>query len=150
MPGRLSEPGSWKPGGAPRKFFHTFWGRPTFAEYEHDEYETLIAVTARHPVRPEIGLPLFCGLFAITLLAKNVLGMSSAGAVLVLLLFVFPCYVVQLLVRWRMRDHQKAAMRSGVKPNYVPSNPRGWAAVYIGTFMAAACIVVALDKMSAP
>lgn len=140
-------PSSWKPRATSWKRFPSFWTGPQFTEYEHDEYEALIERVSRRPLQPAVGLPLFGALFAMTLLAKKFLGPSFAGLTLIALLLLFPCYVVQLLMLWRMREHQKLALRNGTQPSYVPWNARGWAAVYFWTFLAAAYAVLALDRI---
>lgn len=141
-------PKSWKPHAAPRKRAPPFWGRPELSEYEHDVYEALIETVSRHPPNPAVGLPSFAALFAATIVAKNFLDFAAAGVVLILLLLLFPYYVVQLLMRWRMREHQEVALRNGTKPSYVPFNARGWAAVYVAAFIAGAYVILALDRFT--
>lgn len=115
--------------------------------YEPTQYELLIEKTSRGPLPPKVGHPLFAALLAVALLAKSVLGAEYAGLALLLLLFVYPYYLVQLLMRSRMKKHLAFAREVGVWPSYVPSNMRGWAAVYVGGFFATAAVVVGADKL---
>lgn len=117
--------------------------------YEPIKYERLIEKTSRRPLPPNVGHPLFAALLATALVAKTVLGAEYADFALLLLLFVYPYYLVQLLVRSRMRRHLAIARKVGTWPSYVPSNMRGWAAVYGGGFFATAAIVIGVDKLLA-
>ncbi|MEO8023534.1 hypothetical protein [Polaromonas sp.] len=115
--------------------------------YEPTQYERLIEKTSRGPLPPKVGHPLFAALLAIALLAKSVLGAEYAGLALLLLLFLYPYYLVQLLMRARMQKHLAFAQKVGVWPSYVPSNMRSWAAVYIGGFFATGVVVLGADKL---
>lgn len=143
--------GSWKPRAkalSVRRGKHTFWGGAEHFEYDQDEYETLIGDISRHPVKAAVELPIFGVLFGLAILAKNVFGQSFAGVALIALLLISPYYVVQLVMEWRMREHQRSALGQGVKPSYVPSDARGWAALYIGVFFATSAVIVGLDRLT--
>jgi hypothetical protein len=115
--------------------------------YEPIQYERLIEKTSRGPLPQRVGHPLFAALLAIALLAKNVLGAEYAGLALLLLLFVYPYYLVQLLMRSRMQKHLAFARKAGVRPSYVSSDMRGWAAVYIGGFFVTSAVVIGAEKL---
>ena len=115
--------------------------------YEHEEYERLIERISRRPVEPVIGHTAFVALLAIALFARTVLSVEYVGLAVLLLLFLYPYYLVQLLMRSRMRRHQARLRAYGAKPIYVPSSPRGWAAVYIGFFLAVSVVVIAVEKV---
>ena len=110
-----------------------------------DESSHFIESTARSALRPTVGLPLFAALFVCALAAKNALGADEAGLVLVLLLFVFPYYLMQLLMRWRLRQHAK---RHGPNVRYVPSASRVWASVYLGCWFLTAWAVTLMDRLT--
>ena len=115
--------------------------------YEPVQYERLIERISRGPLPPRMGHPIFAALLAVALFAKTVLGAEYAGLALLLLLFVYPYYLVQLLMRLRMQKHLAFARRVGSSPSYVPSSMRGWAAVYIGCFLAISAVVIGTDKL---
>jgi hypothetical protein len=117
--------------------------------YDHEDYIHLAAKVPRHPMRPIVGHSFFIGLIALSMLAKNVMKVETAGTPLLLLLLWYPYYCVQLVMQWRMRQHQIEARRSDVNPSYTPSDPRGWAAVYIGAWFAIAFVVITLDRLFA-
>ena len=113
------------------------------------QYERLIENISRRPLAPKLGHPLFAALFALALTAKSVLGAEYAGLPLLLLLLVYPYYLVQLLMRLRMQKHLALANNTRVRPSYVPYSIRGWAAVYIAGFFATAALVIGADKFFA-
>jgi hypothetical protein len=115
--------------------------------YDHEDYIHLTATVSRHPMRPIVGHSVFIGLIALFLFAKNFMKFEYAGIPLLLLLLLYPYYCVQLVMQWRMRQHQIDARRSGVNPSYAPSSPRGWATVYIGAFFTIAGVLIALDNL---
>lgn len=115
---------------------------------KYERYEELIQRISRRPLRPVVGHSLFSGLMAFALIAKNVLNLEWMGLPLLLLLFLYPYYWVQLAMQWRMRKHLTQARRSHNDPEYVPSSPRGWAAVYGGAWAALAAIVIGAEKLS--
>jgi hypothetical protein len=117
--------------------------------YEPEQYERLIEKISRRPMSPAVGHPLFAVLFGAAMLAKDVLGAEYAGLALLLLLFLYPYYLVQLLMSSRMRRHQAYMHTFGVKPSYVPENIRLWAAVYIGCFFASAVVIIGAEKLLA-
>ena len=115
--------------------------------YDHEDYIHLTAKVSRHPMTPIVGHSFFIGFIALGLFAKNFMKFETAGIPLLLLLLWYPYYCVQLVMQWRMRQHQIDARRGGVNPSYTPSDPRGWAAVYIGAFFAIAGVVITLDNL---
>lgn len=116
---------------------------------EHDQYDQLIEKVTRRPMRQTIGHPIFVALIAFTLFAKHYLHHEYAGIPLLILLFLYPYYLVQLLMQRRMRTHGAFARRAGVTPRYIPSSPRWWSATYIGFFFAIAAIVVGVEMLLA-
>jgi hypothetical protein len=115
--------------------------------YDHEDYIQLTAKVSRHPLSPIVGHGVFIGLIALGMFAKSVMKFEYAGIPLLILLMLYPYYCVQLLMQWRMRKHQIEARIRGMNPTYIPSSPRGWAAVYIGAFFAIAGVVLALEKL---
>lgn len=139
---------SWKPLAQPRVALSVGRERSDPSGYDDDEYAELIGKVSRHPLSPRVGLPIFSALFLTALLAKNIFEMQYAGLLLILLLLVFPYYLVQLLMQWSMRRHRQLLLGSGRRPSYVPSNARSWAAVYIGAFFLSTYVVIVLDKLT--
>ncbi len=113
----------------------------------HERYEISIEKISRQPLKPVLGHGLFAGLIVLSLIAKNVLRFEWVGLPLLLLLFLYPYYWVQLVMQWRMRKHLAEARRLHKEPDYVPTSPRGWAAVYIGAWFALAATVVGAEKL---
>jgi hypothetical protein len=113
--------------------------------YEHWQYELLIKKTSRSPLNPKYGHPLYWGLLVGSVVARTCFGMENAGLVALAVLFIYPYYLVQLLMRSKMQEHQMQAKARGVLPTYVPSDARGWAAVYIGGFLSFGSVMMGLD-----
>ena len=111
-----------------------------------DIYFEQIDIITRRPIRPRIGIPLFFFLFAIALFAKRFFDAEYVGLVLLLLLFVFPYYVLQLLMKWRMERHFEQTRKLGIPPTYVPTN-RVWVSVYIFGFFIVAQLFMGIEKL---
>ena len=113
----------------------------------YEAYSAMIKKVSRQPMRPVAGFSLFFFLLAISFYSKRVLGVEYAGLVFILLLLVFPYYVVQLTMKWRMEQHLLHVQRLDTKPSYVPSNPNRWASIYIAVFFITGYLFFAIDKL---
>ena len=125
----------------------TFFGETPNFDYDAEEYTALIQEISRQPVDPAIGLPVFGALFGFSILAMGLFDWALAVLVLFPLLFLFPYYVVQLMMQWRMRNHLKSTLAQRVRPTYIPSDSRGWASVYIGVWFATTGVSLALLQL---
>ena len=114
----------------------------------YDEYQAFIRKRTELRLKPVVGFPLFAAAFALGIFGSKFVGGPIAGLIFIFSLVLFPYYVVQLLMHIRMTDHLSIARRIGVKPSYVPSDSRGWAAIYIVTFLITAWLFLSIGYLA--